>query len=316
MTFNVPKRTALFSFALVGAVATASGVAAAQTDDQASTSSSATTGAPAKKHATKKSTKKANDASGTATTNPDVKDATTKANGAVPKANAAADAAGTTANGAVVGTDTERQNQRDAVAPRPNPQKTPPQKVGQTTTTAADVVHDVTQQTDRPGRYRPFALELNPLGLFVGGRVSINAEWAPVTHHVITLSPHFVHTSADVAASPSTTESETFTGFGGELGYRYYTGHRGMNGVFIGPSLIAGAYNAGLPNGDQPFTDVGVAADVGVQEIFADHIVVGGGVGVEYLSVSHDFHDLPAGPSTVASSGLKPRLLLEAGYGF
>ena len=46
------------------------------------------------------------------------------------------------------------------------------------------------------------------------------------------------------------------------------------------------------------------------------HLLVGGGVGVEYLSVSHDFHDLPTGPSTVASSGVKPRLLGQAGYAF
>ena len=150
----------------------------------------------------------------------------------------------------------------------------------------------------------------------MGGRVSFNAEWAPVTHHVLLVSPHFVHTSVDVATSGDTTQSQTFSGFGGELGYRYYTGHRGMNGVFIGPSLIAGFYTAGLPNGNQPFSDVGAAVDVGAQEIFLDHIVVGGGIGLEYLSVSHDFHDLPSGPSAIATTGIKPRLLLSAGYGF
>ncbi len=89
-----------------------------------------------------------------------------------------------------------------------------------------------------------------------------------------------------------------------------------MNGVFVGPSLIGGLYNGGLPNGNQAFTNIGVAADVGLQDILWNHVVGGGGVGVEYLQVSHSFGDLPTGPSTVASTGIKPRLVLSAGYAF
>ncbi len=178
------------------------------------------------------------------------------------------------------------------------------------------VVRDVTESVDQAGTYNPFAIEVNPLGLFVGGRLSFNAEWAPAVHHALVVSPYFVHTTADIAVSGNATTSQAFTGVGGELGYRYYTGHRGMNGIFVGPSLIAGVYNAGLPNGNQPFTNIGIAADVGVQDVFWNHLIVGGGIGVEYLSVSHDFGDLPTGPSTIASSGVKPRLLLSAGYGF
>ena len=193
------------------------------------------------------------------------------------------------------------------------------EKIGKTTTTAAEGVinaeRDVQRSTEGAGRYDVLSLELNPLGMFVGGRVSVQAEWVPVTHHALVVSPHIVHTSGDIAVTPSSTESQTFTGVGGEIGYRYYTGQRGMNGVFIGPSLIGGVYNASLLDGNQPFTDIGVAADVGAQWIIADHLVLGGGVGVEYLHVSHDFHDLPTGPSTIASSGVKPRLLLSIGAG-
>ena len=110
--------------------------------------------------------------------------------------------------------------------------------------------------------------------------------------------------------------SQAFTGVGTELGYRYYTGTRGMNGIFVGPSVIVGVYNAGLPMGNQLFTNVGIAGDVGVQESLWDHLVVGGGAGIEDLQVSHDFGDLPTGPSTIASTGVKPRFILEAGYGF
>lgn len=193
-------------------------------------------------------------------------------------------------------------------------------QVGQTAAQATGgferTVRDVTEATNPPGPYRPFAIEINPLGLFVGGRLSFNGEWAPVTHHAIQVSPHFVHTTANVPLSGGTMGTEAFTGAGTELGYRYYTGTRGMNGVFVGPSLILGLYNAGLPAGNQLFTNVGVAADVGIQQILWNHVVVGGGVGVEYLQVSRDFGDLPTAPSTIASTGFKPRFLLEAGYGF
>jgi hypothetical protein len=179
------------------------------------------------------------------------------------------------------------------------------------------VVRDVTRSVDHPGNYTPFAIEINPLGLLVGGRLSFNAEWAPVLHHSIQVSPYIVHTTADVATGGGTVASQAFSGVGGEIGYRYYTGHRGMNGLFIGPSLIGGIYNAGLPgNSNQAFTNFGIAGDVGLQDIFFNHLVVGGGVGIEYLAVSHDFGDVAAGPSTIASSGFKPRLLFSAGFGF
>jgi hypothetical protein len=251
----------------------------------------------------------------------------------VPQANARAAAAGDQANRIIVGDQTQDENKRDARRPRNSAGETvgdqergatsmqsavgaPPEPADTNPGGVEGTVRDVTRATDQPGSYRPFALEYNPVGLFVGGRVTVTAEWAPVTHHVIALSPYFVHTSADVSTSGSTTTSQTVTGAGGELGYRYYTGHRGMNGVFVGPSLILGAYNAGLPDGNQAFTNVGLAGDVGVKGILWDHLVVGGGLGIEYLSVSHDFHDLPTGPATVASSGIKPRMIIEAGYGF
>jgi hypothetical protein len=252
------------------------------------------------------------------------KKAKKKSKGAVEDVTKKTDEAASDANKAIVGEDQQDKNEREARKPRPtDAQQTHhegAEKVGKTTTTAAEAiaegVEDVTRATDKPGKYNPFAIEWAPLGLFVGGRVSLNAEYAPVTHHVIVLSPHFVHTSADVAATGDTKITQTFTGAGAELGYRYYTGHKGMNGVFVGPSLIGGVFNAALPNGDQAFTNYGIAVDVGVQEIFADHFVLGGGVGLEYLKVSKDFGDLSTGPSTVASTGFKPRFLLEGGYAF
>jgi hypothetical protein len=262
--------------------------------------------------------------------------------------NASAESASDKLNAAIVGRQTQNRNRRIAAEPRINgtvasertsqssawtagatsmqPGAIPGTAgaVGVTSTQPGGgsessfdaTVRDLTSATDRPSRYSPFAIEFAPLGLFTGGRIELTGEWAPVTHNVITVSPYFVHTTSDVAFSGDTTVSQAFTGVGTEVGYRYYTGHNGMNGVFVGPSLILGIYNAGLPAGNQEFTNIGLAGDVGLQEVFLGHVVVGGGLGLEYLQVSHDFHDLPTGPSTVASTGLKPRVVLEAGYGF
>lgn len=192
--------------------------------------------------------------------------------------------------------------------------------VGTATTTAAtriaEVTGELTRAADERGRYNTVAIELNPLGLLVGGRVSVNVEYAPVAHHVLVVSPHFVRTSATVNVGPAQTIDQTFTGAGGEIGYRYYSGHNGMNGIFIGPSLVGGVYNASFPGRDTAFTNIGIAADVGYQQVLMDHLALGAGVGLEYLHVSEQFNDLPAGPSTIATSGLKPRLLAQIGYAF
>jgi hypothetical protein len=233
--------------------------------------------------------------------------------------------AGKKVNESIVGPEVSRTNEEKARDPRLRPKddreaKKAGEAVGRATTTAAEgvavVVQDTTRATDAPGPYSPFTLSWNPLGLIVGGRVSIQGEWVPTTHHAVVLSPHFVHTSADVSLATENQVSQTFTGVGAELGYRYYTGHRGTNGVFIGPSVIGGVYNASLPNDDHAFTDIGGALDVGFKGIIANHLAIGGGVGIEYLHVSHDFGDLPTAPAAIAASGVKPRLLFELGYGF
>lgn len=247
--------------------------------------------------------------------------------GALEEADDGAARGAAKANEQIVGEEAQQTNEQRARAPRTDREETKEgetpeaaDEIGSATTTAAaSVVHageDITRATDKPGRYNPVAVTWNPLGLMVGGRVSFNLEWAPVTHHVIIASPHIANTSQDVTVSSDVTRSNTFSGVGGELGYRYYTGRKGMNGVFIGPSLVGGVYNANLISGERAFTNFGVAADVGVQHIFFDHLALGAGVGIMYLNVSRDFGDLPAGPSTIAQQGVKPRFLAQAGYAF
>jgi hypothetical protein len=179
-----------------------------------------------------------------------------------------------------------------------------------------EAARDAEHATDKPGPYRSAAIELNPLGLFAGGRFSVNVEYVPVAHHALIVSPHIVHTSANLPISTTTTGSETFSGAGAEIGYRYYSGHRGPNGLFVGPSVILGAYNANLLNSNQVFTSIGLAGDVGVQYILFDWLTFSVGAGLQYTQVSHDFSDLPFGASITATGGLKPRLLVAAGYAF
>lgn len=235
-----------------------------------------------------------------------------------------ADTSAEKANAQAVGPEQEKSNEAEAQKARPKDDDKEAhdaaKAIGKATTSAADFVatgvEDTTRSTDKPGRYEPFAAEWNPLGAFSGGRISLQLEYVPVTHHAIELSPHFVNTSSDINVDSTNTAHRRLTGFGGEVGYRYYTGHRGPNGVFVGPSLIGGFYGASLPSGNQSFSDIGIAADVGVQTLIADHVVVGGGLGVEYLKVSHDFGDLPSSQAQIATTGVKPRFLLDVGAAF
>jgi hypothetical protein len=48
-------------------------------------------------------------------------------------------------------------------------------------------------------------------------------------------------------------EVGSLTGFGGELGYRFYTGSKGANGFFAGPSvLFASAAGSSTPAAPWP----------------------------------------------------------------
>jgi hypothetical protein len=169
--------------------------------------------------------------------------------------------------------------------------------------------------------FKPFSLELNPLAAAIG-RYSIQGEWLPAAHHAIVLNPHFDHVSADISESnngASVSYSEGFTGFGSELGYRFYTGEKGANGFYVGPSVLAAHYSAsaeGLPS--TSFNSIGAAVDAGGQWILGPGIVVGFGFGLQYTSVSAggDTDGLPLTAAIIAGGGVRPRTLLTVGYAF
>jgi hypothetical protein len=166
--------------------------------------------------------------------------------------------------------------------------------------------------------HRKFAVELNPLSMLIG-RYGVQAEWLPALHHALVLNPHFDHVNAEIETSvgdQKTKTEQSFTGFGTELGYRFYTGQRGPNGFYVGPSLLVGTYSTEAGEKSVSFSSIGGALDIGGQTVLGNGIVLGGGFGLQYTSISEDFTDLPITAAIIAGGGVRPRFLFSAGYAF
>lgn len=78
---------------------------------------------------------------------------------------------------------------------------------------------------DEGVRFESVAVEGNPLGLAIG-RYSADLEYLPVPHHALHLTPLAYY------ALPGT--GDRLTGFGAEVGYRWYSGAREL---LYGPGL-------------------------------------------------------------------------------
>ena len=166
---------------------------------------------------------------------------------------------------------------------------------------------------------KSITLTANPLSLILT-RVGVNVEYLPVRHHAFVLNPYFQHASVEVGAGTSKAET-SYTTLGGELGYRFYTGNRGANGFFVGPSLFlqntsssttstAGTTTA---NADGSTLVYGAILDVGGQHVAKNGFTIGGGVGLMYLVAANA---PSATSSTVKFEGVLPRFLFTIGYSF
>lgn len=164
--------------------------------------------------------------------------------------------------------------------------------------------------------FKAFSVELNPLAASIG-RYSAQVEWLPMAHHAIVFNPHVDHTSYTVSAGDISSD-QSLTGFGGELGYRFYTGTRGANGFYVGPSFVVATYTASAGSQSTSFSSVGGALDVGGQFIVGPGIVIGGGFGLQYTSTSSNVSTdgLPLAAAVIAGGGVRPRFLLSLGYAF
>jgi hypothetical protein len=173
---------------------------------------------------------------------------------------------------------------------------------------------------DEEDHIKHIALTLNPLG-FAIGRYSIQADYVFAKHHAIVLNPYYNSTNIEI----NNVDVGTLSGFGAELGYRLYTGSKGSNGFFIGPSFLFGSWSAsskvlvpGQPSTDTDFTALGAALDLGGQAIIGPGVIVGGGFGLQYTKNSEDFNtnNFNIVSAAIAGGGVRPRFLLSVGFAF
>ena len=156
------------------------------------------------------------------------------------------------------------------------------------------------------------AITANPASFYFGARVGLSASVMLVSHHGLELTLYRIDQTT------GTDTNNEFTGWGQELGYRYYSGENGPRGFFIGPSLLLGNFTAiPLVGGDRIHYQVpGVALDLGYQALLLNHLVIGLGVGAQYThpSVSLPRQEIPT--SAYANPGLRPRVLFALGFSF
>jgi len=167
--------------------------------------------------------------------------------------------------------------------------------------------------------FKSVAVQGNPLGVIIG-RYSADLEYLPAPHHALHLSPVGYFALPGVA--------DELTGFGAEMGYRWYSGLYGPHGFFLGASLIALSLqyvHGALPGvpldspEDTSFVQLGGAVDAGYQVVILGNFAAGAGIGAQYTAdttqptfeyQNHPLHDLLYG------WGLRPRVLLSLGAAF
>jgi hypothetical protein len=170
---------------------------------------------------------------------------------------------------------------------------------------------------------RIVTVEWNPLALVVG-KVSANVLLVPADHHALVLSPFYVWTATapifvvDATGLPNIPlPRQTFEGFGGEIGYRYYLGKGGPRGFFAGPSLILASMKATAQDSSQTsFWDLGFAIDVGYEALIADRVALALGGGAQYVATTKSIPDQQLPAAVYANSAVRPRVLVSLGYAF
>jgi hypothetical protein len=174
--------------------------------------------------------------------------------------------------------------------------------------------------TEAPTAERRVSIEWNPLALIVG-KVSGNVVIVPVNHHALVLSPFFVSTTTepifvfDDRGNSTQLPQQTFSGYGGEIGYRYYTGQRGPRGFFVGPSLMVASMVARAQNGDKTsYVDYGFALDLGYELLVADTVAISLGACVQYTTPSRSIPDQQFPADIYANSRVFPRAGFALGW--
>lgn len=178
--------------------------------------------------------------------------------------------------------------------------------------------------TETPPPHRTLTIEWNPVALVIS-RVMIPIVLVPGDHHALVVSPYYTWASTVPYATgidasgnslPSTLNvlSQSFHGYGAELGYRYYLGKGGPRGFFAGPSVILSAIHGKAGNGSETsFADLGGAVDLGYQALIANAIAVTLGGGAQYTAPTKSIPTQQWPASIYANDGVRPRLLASLG---
>ena len=187
------------------------------------------------------------------------------------------------------------------------PPPTPPSNDDAADTEASQHLQDIDPAIVAADRLRHVSLLGSPFGLVVG-RVSAEVQLMVALHHAIVLNP-FVRVVDDFVLL--TTSGRRELGYGAEIGYRYFSGRRGANGLFIGPSVVvahdhvaAGIDSHSHAVGTEDPSFLGAIIDVGAQGILESGFTIGGGAGGGAL--------LRFGGNVAFT----PRLLFTLGYSF
>lgn len=170
--------------------------------------------------------------------------------------------------------------------------------------------------------YKSFAIIANPLAIFIG-RYSVQFEYLPALHHALTLNPFYTHAGINING----VDFGTVSGGGAELGYKFYTGRKGPNGFFVGPSILFGTYSQsggvvdatnGTTSPSTSFINYGGAIDLGGQAVVGPGIVIGGGFGLQWTKNNKALNtkDFNTAANIVAGGGTWPRFLFTLGYAF
>ena len=220
---------------------------------------------------------------------------------------------------------TSREARADGTPSQPPNQPPKGTPTSTTTTTSAEPPSTLPADADRVKRkhdddeLKNISLTANPLGLLIG-RYSIQGEFLPAPHHAITLNPFFAH----VPLTVNGIDLGSLNGFGGELGYKFYSSSNGPAGFYVAPSFLFGSYSQsdtvglnGTTVAGHSFTSIGGAIDIGGQAVVGPGVVIGGGFGLQYTKTSESITgDLNWSSNAVAGGGLRPRFLLSVGYAF
>jgi hypothetical protein len=169
--------------------------------------------------------------------------------------------------------------------------------------------------TQESERFRPFALTANPLSLLLQ-KFGANVEWLPARHHALVLSPSFQLGTLETPVLDTRHRILTV-----EAGYHYYSGRRGADGFYFGPSFVLSRESVEVEASTLDDLSIvstrlalGGAFDVGGQFVASKGFTVGGGAGLMYLFGL-------GGPGTRVADGVHrdtvlPRLLFTIGYSF